>query len=331
MDLKQLADFARRVYPKGDYPKPIDALVTLDDVKNRRIALAGLKAHLRKRVEALRTKANPVQTAFDVVDIAKLSVKAQQRARKGELMLGQLLLGTLAEQAFEEIYRQRLGSTEFRLDDYRGSRNDTDYRVLNGGGRPLFRINSKLHGARFRQASQHVGLVPEDCFPLATYKIWSAREKEKDEHLPYLFLVISTPMTAEGVLPELPDVAKRLVRLVHASEVAEGKRDLEERIVGLLLREPDTLASTIHRWRSQLESAQWRVLSARRAEKLLTERLFERVFAIRTRNFNQAFRNAEIDMHFSLASDMTSLDEVLAIMSREGSQGIVGRSMSAAI
>lgn len=184
MELDRLALLARLVYADTPLPKPLDALAALDDVRTGRATLASLRHHLRKRVEVLAAADEAVSAAFDV-DLDNLPPRVAQRTRKGELMLGQLILGTLAEQAFEAIYRRFLGASEFRLDDYREGRNDTDYRVLNGGGRPLFRINSKFHGSRFRQAKDLVGLDPSDCFPLATYKIWSATQKERDEHLPY--------------------------------------------------------------------------------------------------------------------------------------------------
>lgn len=323
MKLDELAAAAVAVYAGTKLPKPLDALVALQGVRNGSATPKSLHYLLRARVEALDTRADPVQAAFEV-DLAALPAKVQQKARKGELMVGQLIIGTLAEQAFEAIYRERLGKSEFKLDDYRGVRIDTDYRVLNGGGRPLFRINSKFHGSRFRQAKEMVGLEPEDCFPLATYKIWSARQKEDAEHLPYLFLVISTPITAESVAAQVPEEFRTLVRYVHASSVAEGKRTLEERIVDRLLED---LTFEVHaaKWRTDLANATWRVFSARRAEKLLREKLWERVFAVRTRNFTQAFRNAELDMHFSLSVDMTPLEDLLTILAKEGSQAIVGR------
>lgn len=325
MNLEEVVAAAVAVYAGSKLPKPLDALVALQNVRAGSATLKSLHYLLRARVKALDTRADPVSAAFEV-DLGAPPPKVQQKAKKGELMVGQLMIGTLAEQAFEAIYRERLGKSEFKLDDYRGSRNDTDYRVLNGGGRPLFRINSKFHGSRFRQAKEMVGLEPEDCFPLATYKIWSARQKEEAEHLPYLFLVISSPITAESVAANVPAAFRTLVRYVHASGVGEGKRDLEERIVGLLLKDP---AFAVHaaKWRTDLAKATWRVFSARRAERLLREKLWDRVFAVRTRNFNQAFRNAELDMHFSMSVDMTLLDDLLTILAKEGSQGIVGRCM----
>lgn len=329
MDLHAITEAARYIYRGDKLPKPLDAVVALDEYRREASTLAGLHYLLRRRVAHLDSQPDPVQAAFEV-DLAELPAKIAQKAKKGELMVGQLLLGELAEQAFEAIYKERLGKSEFKLDDYRSARNDTDYRVLNGGGRPLFRINSKFHGSRFRLAKEMVGLEPEDCFPLATYKIWSARDKEDREHLPYLFLVISTPISAESVASEVPEHLRALVRLVHASAIAEGRRSLEEKIVRQLISDK-RFEGHIAKWRNDLAGAAWRVFSARKAEKLLREKLWERVFAVRTRNFTQVYRNAELDMHFSLSSDMTPLDELLTILDKEGSQAVVGRCMTAVI
>ena len=222
-----IRDLVEDLVPLGcQIAKPLDALMALHALRAGK-QLETFAHHMRKRIAALEHAVDPIQSAYGV-RTADTPARMQQRAKRGELMLGQLVLGNLAEQAFEAIYRSKLGASEFRLDDYRESRNDTDYRVLNGGGRPLFRINSKFHGSRFRQAQEQVGLDPADCFPLATYKIWNATEKEKAEHLPYLFLVISTPITAESVVQDIPEQVRELVRLVHVSEIAKGKRDLEE-------------------------------------------------------------------------------------------------------
>ncbi len=330
MTLDELVEVAREIYPDGYYPKPLNALVELHSVKSGAVKLDDLRSHQRKRVKVLRTTRDPIKAAFGV-NLDKLEPKIHQRAAKGEAMIGQLILGTLAERAFEAIYRSKLGDSEFSLQDYREDRNDTDYRVCNGGGRPLFRINSKFHGSHFRQAREMVGLEPADCFALATYKIWSATQKEQDEHLPYLFLIISAPISTPTVVAHVPPAFRTLAKYMHASAVAAGKRDLEERMVEVLIEDTGAFGALVKNWQDEIASAQWRVLSARRAVKLLREKMFERVFALKTRNFNQAYRNAEIDMHYSLAGDMTPLQDVLEVLRNEGSQGVVGRAMTAVI
>lgn len=88
--------------------------------------------------------------------------------------IGQLIIGNLAEQVFEDNYRRTVGSRELKLEDDRSGGGDTDYLVRNGQGRQVFRLNIKFHGSQFRKAQELVGLPSEDCFALATYKIYSA-------------------------------------------------------------------------------------------------------------------------------------------------------------
>jgi hypothetical protein len=70
--------------------------------------------------------------------------------------------------------------------------------------------------------------------------------------------------------------------------------------------------------RKRIESANWFVLGARKADRLLRELLFERVFALRTRNFSRQFRGAELDMHFSLSRDLTPLTTYLEMLRTAG-------------
>lgn len=64
--------------------------------------------------------------------IPALTPEAERSARQS---LGQLLIGNLAERAFEQIYESTVGTTELELRDDRGRRGETDYLVFNGQGR----------------------------------------------------------------------------------------------------------------------------------------------------------------------------------------------------
>jgi len=68
--------------------------------------------------------------------------------------------------------------------------------------------------------------------------------------------------------------------------------------------------------------APWRVISARRADKLLREKLSERVFAVRVRAFNRSYGGAELNMHLSLSQDMTPLADFLKTMKDKGLHGV---------
>lgn len=250
-------------------------------------------------------------------DLLRLSPgrDAKTQLIKTEQILGQLVLGRCAEMAFEDIYRREMGTADIALVDLRESRSDTDYRLRNGLGRYLYRVNIKVHGSRFRQSVEMVGLDPDDCFPLATYKIHSALKKQEEEHLPYIFAVVSAPeLNAATVGTLLPRDVLDAVALVRGSEIT-GKRYLEDRTIDLLVKtEADAFRITFER----LTGAQWRILSARKADKLLRELLYDRVFALRIRGFAQKFRHAELDMHFSLSRDMTALSEFLRTLKSEG-------------
>jgi hypothetical protein len=242
-------------------------------------------------------------------------------ADKTARILGSLILGQAAEKVFEAIYTKKLSTTEIRLVDQREHRNDTDYRLLNGQDRSLYRINIKFHGSLFRNARDIVGLEPADCFPLATYKIKSALDKQDQEHLPYLFVVVTgSEISAESIGKLIPTA---FVQAAHLGKqiIRIGKRALEERVVQRFINdEVDAFGKII----KAIESARWYVFSARRAQDLMKEKLFDRVFALRTRSFNRAYRNAEIDMHLSFSGDMMSLDDFLELARTEGHFKLAG-------
>jgi hypothetical protein len=67
----------------------------------------------------------------------------------------------------------------------------------------------------------------------------------------------------------------------------------------------------------RIRDARWYVLSARRGDSLLREKLFERVYAVRVPGFARHFGKAELDMHFSLKQDLRELHGFLREL-REG-------------
>lgn len=198
---------------------------------------------------------------------------------------------------------------------------------MNGEKRPVFRINIKFHGARFRKAAAIVGLDPADCFALATYKIHLALQKQEKEVLPYIFVIVGVPeLTGEEVGAIVPEDYVHLAALVQASQMS-GKRDVEDTIVSALI-ERDTSGSVrqaIEGYQARIREAEWRVLSARRADRLLREKLFQRVYAVRVRAFARNYPRAEVDMHFSLIHDLTPLEDFLVLLKEHGLHGLTAR------
>ncbi len=247
--------------------------------------------------------------------------ESENEVARTALILGSLVLGEAAERVFRHLYEAQLSTTEIQLVDLREHRHDTDYRLLNGQGRPLYRLNIKFHGSLFRNAKQVVGLEPEDCFALATYKIRSALEKQDEEHLPYIFIVVTgSDISAEKVAETLPS---SFVLAAHYGKklISTGKRALEERIVARFIADE---AEKFTQITDLIRMARWYVFSARRAEEVMKANLFERVYALRTRSFNRAYRNAEIDMHLSFTTDMMPLQQFLAMIASEGHFKLAG-------
>lgn len=253
-----------------------------------------------------------------LADALQLSIRnVEQSARERAIrILGQLLLGQAAEKAFESIFREELESHELEMRDLREGRSDTDYRLYNGQGRPVYRVNIKFHGALFRRAPELVGIDPNDCFALATYKICGALKKQETEGLPYIFAVVGVrSLSGDDVGVRLPGRYVEATAYIYQAPRASGKRDFEEKIVARISQQRldpfDELYEAIH-------SADWFVISARKADLLVRKKLYERVYALRVPRFTQQFRGAEVDMHFSLSADMTPLRDFLGTVREEG-------------
>ncbi len=211
-------------------------------------------------------------------------------------------------------------SEEFELRDLREGRTDTDYRLHNGRGRPIYRVNIKFHGSPFRRAPEMVSLESADCFALATYKICSAMEKQRQEGLPYFFAIVGVPnLTGLSVGHDIPPFLIETVALIDQTPKGKSKRDVEDAVVQSLFHtEHPVFQKTLER----ILGAEWYVLSARRADKLLRDLLFDRVFALRMRSFARVFGRAEVDMHFSLSKDLIPLKQFLATLRDGGPQQV---------
>ena len=314
------------LFPAGTYPKPLGLLepvlaVRVGDMTVR--AAAGAARTTQARIRSL--VASPDLLGDLVGEVAPFTPETDAKIRA---TLGQLMIGQLAEQVFADLWLRALGDDDLHLRDDRGSRSDTDFLVEDASGRQVFRLNIKFHGSTFRNAAEMVGLDPADTFALATYKIHGALQKQEAEHLPYIFVVIGVRgLTGAAVGALLPDELVRFVALAHGSKRVQGKRSVEEAVVVRVVNHPDAyhLAARLAGILSELGQAEWRVISARRADKLLRDLLFERAYALRVRAFAQNYRGAELDMHFSVAADLHPLQELFDTLREHGMPGLVSR------
>jgi len=292
------------LYGEDNWPAPFHALRALELVQEGTPIDDAVRRQrtTRRRIDALLSANNPFKDVVGV-DWNDISSEAVAKSRRG---LAQLLVGRAAELAFEDFYRQEMGTQEFELRDLREGRSDTDYRLLNGQKRPLYRINIKFIGSSFRRAPELVGLQPEDCFPLATYKIFNALKKQEQEHLPYIFLVVFVrTLNVDLIASHIPDKFAEFMAVLRTSpKTGLPRRDTEDRIITWTAQQRSPAFTLTY---DRVRLAEWYVLSARKADKLLRDQLFDRVYGLRIRGFAQQFRSAELDMHFSLESDLVPL------------------------
>jgi hypothetical protein len=316
-DQERLVRLLTDLYGADGWPKPLHLLRGVVLVERGQSRKDAARTVGTTEVNLARVLASEDRVRAIVGDPPTPPSEADLDRKRG--ILGQLILGRAAEAAFEDIYKRDVGTTEFRLVDQRVDRSDTDYRMLNGSGRPVWRVNIKFHGSPFRKAPEYVGLEPDDCFPLATYKIYQALQKQEAEHLAYIFLIVNVPqLTAKSVGDRFSneDIGTLLDLLVSP---IGGKRDMEDRFTQALVeRRHPVFAHALER----ISHSRWYALSARRADEILRRKLFERVHALRLPRFARSFGKAELDMHFSLKEDLHDLHAFLKLLRDGGLQRV---------
>lgn len=307
-DLDRLIAIAEQLYEPSNLPKLIARAkavrrVVADEPFDEVAAETGFgRRFLRAWVTVVQRDG-----LYEWLDKPEPKPERIQRARGS---IAQMFVGSLAEEHFVSLAIEALGRQGFHIADDRVGRTDTDFRLLDANEHPVCRFNIKFHGTLFRESREYVDLDPEDCFALATYKIHGALRRQDQEFLPYVFLILS--------VPEFPrSLIEKSISDDFAWFSAISGRSIEERIVSVLAQE-----QWVSEIRDQIRQSEFRVISARRADRLLKEKLFERVHALRLRGFNRTFRGAEINMHLSFASEMMAFSDFLQVLATTGVQGL---------
>lgn len=320
--LDRLLGVLRVVYGDADPPGRLRLVRAVHQVESGLDAaevaksFRSTRAHLSKLARACRRNAS----ALFGTRPRPLTEELIERTRR---TIGQLLLGRLAERAFLDMYQLAVRTPALLIADERARGTDTDFRFLDQEQRPVARLNIKLHGAVFRNARDLVGLDPEDCFPLATYKIHSGLQKQSAEHVPFVFAVVVVPgLTAQVAGAEIPEDFILLV-----GSVQQNVRSVEDAVVTAVIDRGAELSigSRIDALYGKIRGAGWYVISARRADALLRDNLFERVYALRVRGFSSRYRNAEVDMHISTRQEMTTLESFLSTLHDGGVQALASQ------
>jgi hypothetical protein len=325
-DLAELRESLNQALGVTERPRPLHIVEPLVRLQAGEISIteaATAARTTRRRLESLLSARDPVAELLGPIPEFTPEIDARLSAT-----LGQLLIGLMAERVFVDLWNAALGDGDLTLRDDRRARGDTDFLVDDSRGRQVFRLNIKFHGSSFRRAHDLVGLAPEDTFALATYKIHSALEKQDAEHLPYIFVIVGVRGLTGSVVGEvIPNSLVRLVAVAHGSRRVVGKRSLEDAVVTRLVDEPSEfgIQGKLLEFLQEIRNAEWRVLSARRADGLLRRLLFERAYALRVRGFTRNYPGAELDMHFSVSEDLHPLDELFDVLREHGMTGLVSR------
>lgn len=272
---------------------------------------------IRTTAKALRAVVDaPDSVAAALGGIKPLDDAARDKARRA---LGQMVLGRAAEIAFLTLFRDAFKDEELDIVNVSDEGSDTDVRLTNGKKRELYRINIKYFGSVFRRAPEMVGLAPEDCFALATYKIRSGLEKQKVEGKPYFFAIVGVSgLTADVAGSQFPRDILEAAAVILSSN-AKQRRKFEDRLVDHVVGK--NLPVFAYNY-SRIHASPWYILSAERAARLMREMLFERVYALSIRNFTRVFGGAEVDMHFSLTSDLIPLPTFFKMLKDEGREKV---------
>src|SRR6266545_686087 len=151
------------VYGNASPPRPLHLVEAVAVVRNGGHSVQEAARQFGTTVKRLQEVVSPPSPLVSILgcEITQPSPRIEARVRS---ILGQLVIGNLAERVFENMYRTTVGTTDLELRDDRRARGDTDYLAFNGSERQVFRINIKFHGAVFRRARDLVVLDPEDCF-----------------------------------------------------------------------------------------------------------------------------------------------------------------------
>jgi hypothetical protein len=153
---KAVVDLLRLTFADGArwprWPKPLHLIqgALLVEAGTDPTEAARIVGTTRARVETVSNSGDPVGSALGVRE-SDVSEDALKKLRRN---VGQLVLGRAAEIAFEDICRAGIDHNEFAISDLRTGRTNTDYRLLNGSSRPLYRFDVKFFGSVFRRGAE---------------------------------------------------------------------------------------------------------------------------------------------------------------------------------
>lgn len=193
-------------------------------------------------------------------------------------------------------------------------RHDPTDVVLIEGERRL-PINIKVASTRFEMAKKLVGLDPDDCIPIATYKAHAALARH-----PTLLYVVAIDFTLNSVAEKLVsslepaeatawDAVNRYVGLSDTG-AGVGRKDAEDSLVKRIVERH------WERIRSSLAQSEFHVVSARRVTRILQTKP-ERTPGIGIKAWGTR-ASAELNVHLSVRDETTPWTNVASRIASGG-------------
>lgn len=143
-ELKRYIALLGSIYPAAEgaprsliRARAVQRVLDRETVETVAVATGLSRYHLANWTEAVQTGG-----LYEWLGKQEPGSEKIQRAREG---IAQMVLGALAEEHFEALAGEVLGSAEFKLEDERVGRTDTDYRLMDATRRPVCRFNVKFH------------------------------------------------------------------------------------------------------------------------------------------------------------------------------------------
>ena len=240
---------------------------------------------------------------------------AQYRRRLRNQAFQNLVVGTIAERVFRGSHLADLEVAGFTVHDLHERGDNRDYAIERDGLQ--LPINVKVASTLFRNARQTVGLEPEDCIPISTYKAIGACERVPD--LVYVDLVDFTLREkVDAFMHALRGSLARAWALLSWYGGPGLKRAQDEYVATLFGKHGDALVKLAPGVTS------FRVISAQRVLAIMRANP-RRVPGLGVKAAGTGTFNAEVNVHVSVERETVPWDDVAEILRHKGIQAVLDR------
>jgi hypothetical protein len=239
-----------------------------------------------------------------------------QHLRRGRNQAFQnLVVGTIAERVFRGRDLADLEVVGFIVCDLHERGESRDYTIERDGLE--LPINVKVASTLFRNARQTVGLDPEDCVPISTYKAIGACERVPD--LVYVDLVDFTLREKVDAFMHALEGSLALAWALLSWYGGPGvKRAQDEYVATLFGQHGNALLKLAP------GVASYRVISAQRVLAIMRTNP-RRVPGLGVKAAGTGTFNAEVNVHVSVERETVAWDDVAEMLRRDGIQAVLDR------